>query len=91
MVSRSITTCVLFQPPTTATEHQAGQLALGQCGGYRLKRSLLLLVLVTITALLQGCSAGEVSYDEQKAKKDALQKVADDHKSEDPNHEDRGR
>jgi hypothetical protein len=38
---------------------------------------------------LQGCS-GEVTPEMQKAKKDALQKVADDHKNEVPNREDRG-
>ena len=53
------------------------------------------LVLVSFAAAcmlgLQGCSGGEVSYDQQKAKADALQKVADAHKDEAPNREDRGR
>jgi len=59
-------------------------------GPLRLKRISLLLFVVA-AALMQGCSAGEVTVDQQKAKKAALQKVADDHKNEDPNHEDRGR
>ena len=39
--------------------------------------------------VMQGCS-GDVTPEMQKAKKDALQKVADDHKDEVPNREDRG-
>ena len=50
-----------------------------------MKRVILALFATACVLSAIGCGTGEVSADEQKAKKDALQKVADDHK--DPNRE----
>jgi hypothetical protein len=52
------------------------------------KTSTAFLLAVCVMAM-SGCT-GDVTPAMQKAKKDALQKVADDHKNEDPNRENRG-
>jgi len=52
-----------------------------------LKGIAAILTLTTIF-VIQGCSAGEVTADQQKAKKAALQKFEDTHK--DPNFKERG-
>ncbi|MDR3689855.1 MAG: hypothetical protein P4L46_10785 [Fimbriimonas sp.] len=56
-----------------------------------MKRALFAIGALALMVFAMGCSAmsGEVSVDQQKAKKDALQKVAD--QSGDPKPESRGR
>ena len=52
-----------------------------------MKRLVLALLATSFAFSAIGCSAGEVSADQQKAKKDSLEKFANDHK--DPNREER--
>ncbi|HWD41708.1 MAG TPA: hypothetical protein VG944_22895 [Fimbriimonas sp.] len=39
-------------------------------------KALFLLAVLVLTATLAGCGTGDISYDQQQAKKDALDKVA---------------
>lgn len=51
------------------------------------KKALLVAVLAVCALVLQACSGGDITYQQQRDKKAALQRVADAHK--DPNRQER--